>query len=1003
VADSKIFDKPRTIYIIFFISGICGLAYEILWVRMLGLILGNSIYAVSLVVAAFMAGLGLGSYLAGRYIEKHPDPLRIYALLEIGIGIFALLSPLILSLLSPIYAWFGKFWISSPILLNILRFKLAFIVLLIPTILMGGTLPILSRYFIRKQNRLGGDIARLYGVNTLGAVIGCLLTGFVLIEFIGVRQTIFAMAAINLAIGLIVWIFGKGKALPEFAETETRKSKEKTSVDYPQSLLTLILIVFALSGFASIAYEVIWTRSLAFFIGHTSYAFTSILASFLLGIGLGSLIVSRYSDKAKNLILALGIAEILIGLTAVVGIPLLSGTFYAMERSFGLRTWATPIWIKFVYSFCIMLLPTLLMGITFPLAAKIYLNIKDLGKGIGRIYAINTLGGIFGSFAAVFILIPLLGLQSSIIAVAIINLLIGVILIFRAPDIGAGPKSMFISGAILAMAILGIILPSNTNIYSLTNRDYRGQSLYYKEGLNNTIEIFQRQDKILDLFIDGELNASTSKTGMLVHKLLTQLPIMLHPNPRSVFQVGLGSGMTSGAALPFKTIETINCAEISKDIVDAASKFSEWNHNIIQSPRFNLQLEDGRIALLTDKRKYDIMVTGIIHPKYNPGNAGLYSKDYYELCKSRLSEDGIMCQWIPLNALRDSEFKMIIATFQQVFPHTSLWFEELFGANGNNNAILIGTNQQLRCNYDRIAALFQNPSIAEEFRSEGIENPAALLNRFIACDGDLAEYSGSQPEISDNRPRLEFGTVEIKDFSSILSDLAKLKSPILPFLENRNDSIDSQIVRFNKATRLCIAADAARWRNQASEVMAGYTEAAKLMPEDKAIQTELARFAQAKSDYNGTTQNDSDSQIANLIRQNKFEQAIPLLEKILVSEPNNSEYLRAIGLAYLRTGKVDLAIERLQKAVALNRLDNNARNNLGIAFMQKGMFDKAADEFSEILKNDPEYTQAIVNLGFSYARTGRKAEAIPLLEKAQKLEPNNEMISKVLDQLRKNI
>ena len=458
------------------------------------------------------------------------------------------------------------------------------------------------------------------------------------------------------------------------------------------------------------------------------------------------------------------------------------------------------------------------MGVTFPLAAKIYLNIKNLGTGIGRIYAINTLGGIFGSFAAVFLFIPFLGMQTSIIAISIINLSIGVTLIHRAPDTGAGQKYGLIAGALIIIAPLCFVAPLNGNIYSVTNRNYPGQSVYYKEGLNNTIEIFERQNKTLDLFIDGELNASTSRTGMLVHKLLAQLPIMLHPNPRSFFQVGLGSGMTSGAALPFKNIETINCAEISKDIVDAALKFSEWNHDILQSPRFHLALEDGRIALLTDTRKYDIMVTGIIHPKYNPGNAGLYSKDYYELCKSRLADDGIMCQWIPLNALRDSEFKMIIATFQRVFPHTTLWFEELFGANGNYNAILIGTNQRLQCNYDRIAALFQNPSIADEFRNEGIENPMALLNRFIAGESDLAKYSGSQPEISDNRPRLEFGTVEIKDFSGILSDLAKLKSPILPYLESRNDSLDSEFVRFNNASKLCIAADVARWRNQLSEV-----------------------------------------------------------------------------------------------------------------------------------------------------------------------------------------
>ncbi|HBC46624.1 MAG TPA: hypothetical protein DCZ43_06230 [candidate division Zixibacteria bacterium] len=1004
VADSSIFDKynQKIIFIIFTLSGICGLAYEVIWVRMLGLTLGNSIYAVSLVVAAFMAGLGLGSYLAGRFIENKANPLRIYAFLELGIGLFAIVSPFLLSILSIIYIWIGQNLTSSPLLINLFRFILAFTILLIPTICMGATLPVISKYYIRKQSKMGAEIAWLYGINTLGAMIGCLATGFILIEKLGVTGTIFAVAIINFAISATILLLGRDQTITVAVDIPKEKTKStETETKYPSYVLLAVLIGFAVSGFVSIAYEVIWTRALGYFVGHTSYAFTSILATFLFGIGLGSLAISKFSDKAKHLLVILGIVEIAIGITAVLGMPLLGKLFYLMENKFGIRTWITPIWIKFVYSFLIMLLPTLLMGITFPLAAKIYVNIKQLGSQLGKIYAVNTAGGILGSFAAVFLFIPLVGMQTSICIMAVVNLLIGTVLINLAPDFRGIRSGILITIGSIALFGVMILFPSH-HTYSVQNRITGAQSVYYKEGLNNTVEIIQR-DNALDLYIDGELNASTSKSGMLVHRLLAQLPILLHPDPKSVFLVGLGSGMTAGAVLPFKSIKTIDCAEISTDIVQAASEFRNYNHDIIKSPRLNLRIEDGRIALSTERQKYDVMVTGIIHPKFNPGNAGLYSKDYYELCKSRLNNDGIMCQWIPLNALRDSEFKMIIKTFQSSFPHSSLWFEELFGGSGNYNAILIGSRMPLAIDYEKLNNRLQNSVLAGDLREVDIIDSGDILNRFMLSDDDLAAFVGSQPLITDNRPRLEFGNVETNDFANILTALGNVRKSVwphitdLPASSEERTAIQDKLSRRDKMARSCIKADICFWQHKPNEYLANYQAAEAIAPDNVALQTQMAVIRALKNGAQG-----SDLQKAKrLATQGKLPEAIAIYELLMSAEPGRVDLRSDLGLLYQKAGKTDQAIALFQLILDSDPRNNDIRNNLGIAFMQISQYEKAENEFEVILKNNPNHLQAIVNLGLTYARTGRKNQAIQMLEKAQAIDPTNANIKRVLEQLKK--
>ncbi len=391
---------------LFFASGFAGLVYEVIWVRMLHLILGSTTYAVTLVLTAFMTGLALGSYLAGRYIDTSDKALKIYALLEAGVGLFALLSPALLGLINPLYIQLHAGLHDSPHLLYLIRFLLAFVVLVIPTTLMGATLPVLSKFIVRKRASLGTDLGCLYGYNTIGATLGCFGTGFIFIQSVGIGWTITAAAVLNILVALSAMQLGRTmtKPLPPLEPTvqseETqpaRKPKKHTTATvekgYSDGLLRLALIMFGLSGFISLGYEVLWARAISFFAGNTSYAFSTMLTTFLLGIGLGSLLATKFSDKLKRPLLAFGLAEIMIGFCAIATIPMFARFFYLLKPEIYGENPATPVWMKFSFSFLAMFLPTLLMGAVFPLVGRIYTrSLKKVGRSIGNLYSMNTVG-----------------------------------------------------------------------------------------------------------------------------------------------------------------------------------------------------------------------------------------------------------------------------------------------------------------------------------------------------------------------------------------------------------------------------------------------------------------------------------------------------------------------------------------------------------------------------------------------------------------------------------
>jgi spermidine synthase len=1000
------------------LSGVSALVYEVVWMRLLSLVFGNTTYAVSLVLAAFMAGLGLGSLFVGRRADRFSNPLRTFALLEGGIAVFAALAPYIIKGVGLLYALgMKRFDLAPSPVLQCTRFAVPFILLLFPTVLMGGTLPVLSRATIVRRDRMGTGIGLLYGLNTLGASLGAVATGFALIYTFGVLGSNLLAVLVNLVIAGVFLLISRGEqmtargtseaALQEAKQVKAgvagrttdpsgREEHPRTPSVGSQSVHpSVVLGVMAASGFAALGYEVVWTRALAFFIGSTTYAFSTMLATFLFGLVLGSLAVARFSDRIRNLPALLGGTEFAVGLSALASVPVLSTLFYRLFPETG-PGWTLPAGLKFGYAFSVMILPTFLLGAVLPIAVKIYGSTRAKAssfrpaRSVGDVTAANTFGCIAGALVSGFVLIPGLGIQKSLVALVVIHFAAGLLLLALSPmrtrtaerkqkqrkakkrkerrvrrSRMPATRWIIIPSLVALAAISFIILPSRERAFSVLHRyaSIHGESIYYEEGLSSIVEVIQRPSGARDLYIDGELNASTSRTGMRVHRLLAQLPVLLHPDPHDVFHVALGSGMTAGATRPFDNLASVDCAEISSDVVRAATLFDIESHHVLNWQKFNLVIEDGRNYLLRTPETYDVMVTGIIHPKYNAGNAGLYGLDYYELCKSKLKPGGILCQWAPLNALSEEEYRMIIRTFLNAFPHTSLWFVEPFGRVSSINTLLIGSTDPMSINYTILSRRMEK--IKDDLAAAGIDDPSDLLQCYVAGRDRLAEHTGQSPSpvITDNRPILEFGPI-VNDYPRTLESLLNIREHVTSLIDFSSEDT--------------------------------------LMRPDQPERSEIIQDLDNRFDAMGTLiQGDLK------LMERDLKGAVALYEEAFTILPDHPPLRReltelkiSLGSFYDEHGDIQRAIAELEGAVRLRPDHGIAQYTLGLFYQKAGMSEKAVQAYQQAVSANPKDFRAMANLGYMYSQEGDREKAIEMYEKALRISPGNEVILQYLAQLK---
>ncbi|MDO8446220.1 MAG: fused MFS/spermidine synthase [Deltaproteobacteria bacterium] len=768
---------------LFFLSGFSALIYEVIWARMLTLVFGSTVEAISAVVTAFMAGLAVGSYFMGKWADRRNNTLLIYSITEFGIGIVSLFFYFIIIYLPDIHSTFHDIVDikTSFVVFNNSGYIMDFLLVFIPATLMGATFPLMVKSYVSSRNYVGEGMSVIYAINTLGAVFGAFSAGFLLIPYFGVMRTVFIAVTINILLAMAAYLIKRVLPLrpaisvitpipPAFQDNDTSRPLAPISHTEPIAAFS-VLLVMTLSGFASLAYQIAWTRVLTMVIGNSVYAFATILTTFLAGIAIGSFAFIRHIDRVKDKILLLGILQLSLWLSVVTFLPRvdsLPSIFLALFRHLP-ANFTGIIFIEFIVTFTVVLLPTILMGASFPVAARIYINTVDsIGEGLGRLYAVNTVGAIFGSFLTGFIFIPALGVQKTIFFISALNLFSGIILIGQA---GSLRKTWRIS--VPAFSVIFFLYFGATNHDWNKNLLNRGvyvyaewlkklpemgadldkfssqfELLYYEEGRGGTVAVSKTRDRVLSLQINGKTDASTSDADMQTQIMIAALPLLTHPDPEEIAIVGLGSGVTLGAAERFP-LKKIECIEIIPEVVKANRYFTNFNHNALDDPRVSLIIGDARRHLTVSRKKYDIIIDEPSNP-WIAGSSNLFTLEFFRLVKDRLNENGILCQWFNLYTIDTSELKILLNTFRTVFPHVTVW------AFSEEDLIILGSNNPLQIDEDRLDYAFSEFEIKKELLRAGIVDKDRIKSAYLIGNNELERFCKGAGLNTDNRPVIEF-------------------------------------------------------------------------------------------------------------------------------------------------------------------------------------------------------------------------------------------------------
>lgn len=825
------------IFFFFFFSGISSLIYEVVWIRLLTLILGNTVFGVSAVLSAFMGGLAIGSYIAGRIVDNKSKPLLIYAILEILIGLVGFLVSILLSPTGSLYVFLHQLLGHSPLLINITKYVFSFCLLAVPTMMMGATLPVLSKYVVKNELNVGMGIGSLYTINTLGAATGCYLAGFVMIGNIGVWLTICIASGLSILIGSLALIcYLATNSIPEDYNIHARSSfpSEKEGSSVRPLFKYFILFAISVSGFAALGYEIIWTRILIFFIGNTVYAFTAMLTTFLIGIALGSLLFSRFADRQKLLVASFGLIEIAIGIYPIVIIYLIS------RYSDGLALFTHHIrnlqWdyseLRFLRAFILMFIPTFLFGATFPVAVRLYSDrYNAIAHSVGNVYSWNTLGSILGSVVTGFFLMPVIGLEKSLILLACLNITIGIVLCALEPGLSYTKKSV-LACLLIPILVFGFYrLPEKVfhkmQTAEMRNRYAPGSLLYYSEDIAGTVSVYGKEDK-RTLYIDNVDVAGLDLSFLSSHMPLAHIPMLLHPNPKNIFIIGFGGGGTTYSMSTYPEVAKIDVAELNSTVVQASHFFRSINNDIANSPIVNISINDGRNFLLTAKEKYDVISVDLLLPQ-TAGAGSLYTEEFYQLCFSRLNEDGIMVQWIHPYAISLDNSRIIVNTVRQVFPHVSLWWSRRHG-----HLILVVSKKPPRIDFQRLIQRMNYPATKRDLEKISFNDPYTFLSYYIASNGELTEFlNGTTSLNTDDLPVIEYGAPLAKPIDDNYQHRLKLllaNSSILPWITNIDEEQKERVLLYEETATIVSGIVLARLKRDGKLFRENCFKARKLNP-----------------------------------------------------------------------------------------------------------------------------------------------------------------------------
>ncbi len=926
---------------LFVVSGAVGLLYEILWLRKLALIFGSSAQAVSAVLSIFFAGLALGGWLFGRLIDRRPaDGLRWYAACEAVIGVYALATPWFFALLSRVPASLYRVSGYSSGVLTLAALVSSTVVLLLPATLMGASLPLMTAAVCARQRARGPSTASLYAANTFGAMAGTVFAYTIALQRLGWLTSLRCAGLVNLLLAICARALDRRWQASDAPARSASAPRAPARSSADEQLVPWIMAAMACSGFSAMACEVGWTRGLSLTLGSSTYAFCVILATFLAGTAIGSAVAQRVLRRHRLGPGTFAALEVAIGFSTLLGIPCfakLPEWFLRLWPVFG-GTFVGYSWLQVVLSASIMLVPTMLMGFAFPVACELVTaSAANPSQRLGSLYAVNTLGGIAGSLAAGFWLLPSVGAAEALACAALVQVAAGLLIRQRSvPGFSRIRAALSIVG-IAAVIVLAqtIIVPSwqremvTSGAYldptalrpdTVEQNAKKWPLLFYRDGLNATVSVHgSLATGQLYLKVGGKTDASTG-IDMSTQILAAHIPLLLHPHPSRVMVVGLGSGVTLGSAGLHPMVTTLDCAELEQAVVDGARFFKAQNQHVHDDPRAHIFVADGRNVLMARPERYDVIISEPSNP-WMAGVANLYTEEYFTLCREQLERGGIMAMWMQLYRLYPEDARLIFSTFQRVFPYVSLW------STIEGDSLLIGTMEPHGLRYGQLVERMSQPAIAADLRRIEISDARVFLESFLLGSDDVRRFTAGETWVHrDDLPLLEFNAPRSLHAGPMLrvnfNGLSRFRSPVTTICPDapdvsRDAGFYANVGRYH------------HWRMETDSAIDAFEHAVAIDPSSADAQTQLGelyarrgRILGAEEAFKRAHQARPDAreplqQLARLeMTQRRMGHALAIYDALARMRAPDAALGEEIGAAYLLAAHPLIAAEYLRSAVS---------------------------------------------------------------------------------------
>jgi spermidine synthase len=982
------------IMLIYCVSGACSLIYEVIWVRLLKLTLGNTVYASTTVVSIFMAGLAIGAFVMGTFSERIVNRLKVYALLEMLITFSAVLSPVALKIADEIYVWFYHSYHPSNTQLLAVQIAVSAGIVFVPSFLMGSTLPLLGRFITSLENEAGHLVGNLYAINTLGAAAGCFLAGFIFIRFIGVMNTLYIAAILNVMIALGGWILSSRQIKGEIKTSEKLTIVPDTSTKINGRFLILIAAFFT-SGFISIGYELLWMRSIIHMLNSFTYVFSAVLSVYLLGNVIGAGIGSGLVSTLKRPALGFSVTLFLLGLCGIFYLPVLlfwsSAIMPKINREAQLA--ANMISVSgfivkpLIQCAVLFFVPTVLMGIGFPIALQAYAAyIHKVGRTTGVAYSANTIGAVAGGIVTGFLFLPMYGLQVSITILGLLGIWMAAFLSMF--FIGGPQKTVryILPGMTVVLTVVSLFMPPglfNRVVAANPTLTRPLDLIEIKEGITTTVSLFRNPDEdTLYLFTSGQRVAGDTFFWRSDQKILGHLGILLNSNAQKVLSVGFGTG-ESTACLSLHNLERIDCAEIAPEIVDLSLRyFKHINLGEHLNEKVNMVYMDAKNYIHLTDIKYDAIVNDSIHPRMFAENASLYTREYYQSAREHLAPGGLFLSWIPSqNVEPSSVLNSIIGTQMEVFPYVTIWYMTTSPAE---YYVVVGSDQQQYFSPKYIDEQLAKSEVGKSLSLININNSRDVMSCYIGDKNDLMHVINNYKINSDYSPYIEFVTEFDSAVNySFIDFIRKVRGSSVynhidwtGYTDQQKQQWLSQFERIYDASMYLLLTNSVE---NEFEKIKYCMQGLSILPDNQAL-LEVSRRNQWKVFNKGE----------KLVKLGSFEVALSFSDSLFEIDSRSVYGWILNSLVRQHLGDLEQARLAAQTAIEIDKNNTDAFMRMGQILVANSEFEQAVNNYQIAANLGENYlyfsvikkVQLAKELAAAYQAAGRKSEALDTIEKA---------------------